>query len=205
MAINSWTTLRVAIEGYWKRTDATNQLDNFIALAESDIWSVLRCREMEARATASASTLSRFIELPDGYIKMRQLQITLDDRLFDLEMVPIKTMSICDRAGIPTQFTVTSQIEFNRIPDDDYTIEMDYFRSLAAVTSSNATNDVLTNYPMIYLSGCLGHAFNWSMQPDLATYWKGEFDKQIAAINRKSRNGRFGPAPAMRIHKGMVI
>lgn len=205
MAITNYAELKVAIQDYLKRSDCLSMLDTFIDLAEVDIWSLLRVREMEARATASTSTSDRFVALPAGFIKMRQLQITVDSSLYDLEFVPLKNMNVNSDAGIPYLFTVTSQIELNRVSDQAYTLEIDYFRELTALSGSNTTNDILTYYPMVYLSGCLNHAFRWALQTDMADYWESQFNKNVASANRKSRNGRFGPAPAMRINKGMVI
>lgn len=205
MTIASYSELKVAIQDWLKRSDCLNKLDTFIDLAEVDIWSVLRVREMEARATASTSTSTRFVELPDGFIKMRQLMLTVNDIQRDADFVPLKNMAIIDSTGVPYQFSVTTQIEFNRVPDQAYDIEMDYFRSLTALSSGNATNDVLAYYPMIYLAGCLMHAFRWAMMLDDAEYWQAQFDKSVAQANRKSRNGRHGPAPSTMIHGGMVV
>lgn len=207
MPLSTYAELKESIQSWTKRVgdDILTVIPDFVALAESDIWAVLRVREMENRTTLSTSTSDRFVALPTGFIKMRQLMITIDSQLYDLEFVPLKGMHIFDSVGTPSQFSVTTQIEMNRTSDQVYTLEIDYYRSLTALSNSNQTNDILTNYPKIYLAGCLAHAFDWCRMPEDASYWRGEFDKQVAANNRKSRNGRFGPAPAMRINKGMVI
>lgn len=205
MTIANYSELRAAIQDWLKRSDCLNKLDTFIGLAEVDIWSALRVREMEARATASTSTSTRFVELPPGFIKMRQLMLTVSGVQRDIDFVPLKNMALLETTGTPYRFSVTTQIEFNRVPDQAYAIEMDYFRSLAPLTASNADNDVLTSYPMIYLAGCLGHAFRWAMMPDDAEYWQAQFNKSVAQANRKSRNGRHGPAPSSMIHGGMVV
>jgi hypothetical protein len=205
MTISTYQELRDAIQSWTKRSDTLSQLDTFIDMAESMIWSVLRVREMEHRTTLSTSTASRFVDLPDDYVKMRQLMITIDDVLFDLEMVPLKNMNISDWAAVPCQFTVTSQIELNCVSDQVYTLEIDYFRELEPLSASEPVNDVLLKFPMIYLSACLHYAFEWQLKEDKAQYWENQFTKHVAAANRKARNGRFGPAPAMRINKGMVV
>lgn len=207
MPITSYAELKQGIIDYTKRSgnDILNKLDTFIDFAERDIWDALRVREMEARATASASTASRFLELPDGFIKMRQLQITLDTGLYVVPWHPLNSMSIDDTAGIPTRFTVTSQIEFNRVPGDDYVIEMDYWRQLTGLSSGNASNDILASYPSLYLACCLRHAFQWTMQEDQSEYWAAQAKGLISRANRTSRQGRYGPAPAVAMHGGMIV
>lgn len=206
-SITSYTSLKQNIQDYTKRTggDILGKLDQFIDSAESDIWEVLRVRSMEARATASTSTSDRFVELPDGFIQMRQLQVTVDGVLYDLPFSPIGSMRIYDSTGVPSKFTVTSQIEFNRVSDQAYTLEMDYFKTPDALSSSNTSNSVLTNHPMVYLSACLAHAFKWTMQYDLSSHWEAQFDKFVARANRESRKGRIGPNPAIHQSHGMIV
>lgn len=169
------------------------------------MWQALRSREMEARATASTGIIDRFLPLPEGFIKMRQLQITYNDSVYDIDQVPLKYMTIIDNAGVPYEFAVTTQLEFNRVSDQAYTIEMDYYRKLSGITQSNPTNGVLTNHPTLYLAGCLAHAFRWAQVEDRADYWGGKFQKEIADINNQARKGRYGPSPAMRQAQGMIV
>lgn len=204
--ITTYAELKQNILDYTKRTggDMLSKLDQFIDSAESDIWEVLRVREMESRTTGTTSTSDRFMALPTGFIKFRQLQITVDSVLYDLKYTPLKRMVIQDATGIPYEFSVTSQVEFNRVSDQAYTIEIDYWRSLTALSGSNTSNDVLTNYPNVYLSACLKHAFRWTMQNDLADYWELRFEKFVSRANRKSRQGMVGPSPAI-YPIGMII
>lgn len=189
--ITTYAELKQNILDYTKRTgnDILSKLDQFIDSAESDIWEVLRVREMEYRTTGTTSTSDRFLALPTGFIRLRQLQITVDSVLYGMRQVPLAHMKIQDAAGIPYQFAITSQIEFNRTSDQAYTIEFDYIRQLTALSSSNTSNDILTNHPNVYLSACLKHAFLWTMQYDLAEYWEGAFQKHVSRANRESRKG----------------
>jgi len=205
MTVSTYAELKVAIPEWTKRDDSQSLLDTFIDMAEVAIADQLRVREMEYRTTLSTSTSNRFVTLPTSYIKMRQLMITLDGQLYDMEMVPLKDMWIADSAGVPSVFTVTTQIELNCTSDQVYTLEIDYYRMLTALSDSNTTNDILTYYPMVYLSACLHFAFQHAWLEDKAEYWKQQFNTHVSAANRRSRNGRFGPAPAMRVAKGMIV
>lgn len=197
--ITNYTTLRDNIQQFIKRTDALPHLDTFIGLAEVDLWESLRVREMEVRATALTSTVDRFLDLPTGFIKMRRLQILVNDSYYDMGSINPKSMNIANSTGAPSVYTITSQIEFNRVSDSAYTVEMQYIKEPDAITASNTTNEVLTAYPLAYLAGALVHAFNWAMMPEQANYWLATRDQQIASANRKSRNGRYGPTPSIRL------
>lgn len=202
--LTSYAELKQNIQDYAKRNDVLGKLDLFIDLAERDIWDVVRIRDMETRATASTSTSDRFVQLPTGFIQMRQLQITVDDVLYDMDESTPKSLQVLDTAGCPNQYVVTSQLELNRISDQAYTLEMDYWKELTALSGSNTTNAVLTQHPMIYLSRCMFHFCNWSLQEEKALYWDGVFNKQVARANRKARQGRYGAAPAA-VTQGWVV
>lgn len=202
--LTSYAELKQNIQDYAKRNDILGKLDLFIDLAERDIWDVVRIRDMEVRATASTSTTDRFIQLPTGFIAMRQLQITVDGVLYDMDENTPKSMQISDSAGCPNQYVVTSQLELNRTSDQVYTLEMDYWKELTALSASNTTNAVLTQHPMIYLSRCMFHFCQWALQLERTQYWDSVFNHQVARANRKARQGRYGAAPAA-ISQGWVV
>ena len=202
--ITSYAELKQNIQDYAKRSDILNKLELFIDLAEADIWEVLRVREMEARAQATMNTTSRFETLPDQFIKMRKMQILVNDCFYDMNWKDIKNMQVLDTAGVPFEYTVTSELQFNRVADQAYTLEMEYYRELTPLSDLYPANDVLRFYPMVYLSGCMVHFSEWAIMPDKVQYWASIFDREISRANRKSRQGRYGPAPASSV-QGMIV
>ena len=205
MTIVNYQELKQAILDYGKRTDALGMLDTFIDLCEVDIADDLRVREMEARATGSTSTISRFTTLPIGFIKMRRLQILVDGVYHDLNAKPVKDLEVIESVGTPSQFSITAEIEFNRISDQAYTLEMQYYRSLEPLSNDYPQNDILTQYPMIYLAGSMRHFCRWSKQNEESEYWSGVYDMNVAKANKRARKGRYGPTVSGFIHTGMIV
>ena len=202
----TYLLLRSDIEGHAKRGDIASEIDNFIYKGEFDIWEKLRVREMEARATASTLTTGRFLALPDGFIRMRRLNIDPGNGAQPIPMdyvVPEK-LEIQVTANMPLRYTVGTQLEFERTSDQAYSVEMKYYKKLASLNSSNQTNAVLTNYPMIYLAAAMKHFGIWSLQDDIAAKWDGIFDEEVARANRQSRKGRYGSAMRQSL-PGMVV
>ena len=191
MSLDNYTELRATVQAYAKRTDILTYLDTFIDLAETDMWTALRVREMEARATASTSTTDRFLALPANFLTMRKHQIIIDSEYFDLQAVTPDVLEVISTANAPSHYAITSQIEFNRTSDQAYTVEMQYFHKLTALSDTNTTNDILTNYPQIYLAGAMRHFAVWAREFDVSRYWEGEFNKAVAKANRQSRKGRY--------------
>ncbi len=100
---------------------------------------------------------------------------------------------------MPTQFTVTSQLEFNRVPDSAYDIEMQYISDFTPLSDAAPTNQILTDHPTIYLFGALWALNNWAEQETVAARYYQQFNAAIKGANKRAKIGRYGPAPVMRV------
>jgi len=70
-----------------------------------------------------------------------------------------------------------------------------YFKRTTALDDTNTTNTVLTNYPNIYLQGCLWAAYDFSGEEIKAAERRQSFLAAIRGANKKDQKGRHGPAP----------
>ena len=198
MSISTYAELKTAITNWSKRGDTLTVVDDFIDLAEADLWQNLRVKEMVTRATASASTSDRYLALPTGFIDMRRLDLTSGGSTYNLAQVSPEALKVIQGAGIPDSFSVGSQLTFNRIPDSSYTVEMVYYAKPTALSSSNTTNDVLTYYPTTYLYGALFHFAQWAQDDEMLVKYSSLFDEAVKRANSFTKRGVHGPAPAMR-------
>ena len=202
MALDNYDNLKVAVTRFTGRNDISDILDDAIDIAESRIFAnpiaPLRLRSMETRSTASADSASRFLALPDGFLSMRRLKVELSGGDCDIRYRTPDQLLVQGQSGIPRFFTVTSQLEFDRTPDSTYTIEMQYFKRIDALSSSNPTNDILTNYPDVYLYGCLWVINQFGAEEDKANYYESKFIEAIQGANKQDKRGRYGSAPVMR-------
>lgn len=197
MAINTLALLKQAIENWSHRTDISDVIDNFIELAENEIDKQLMLRSNELRATATMSTTDRFLALPDRFLKMRRLSLINGSLNYEIAYRAPEQMHLQDAAGRPKFYTVSSQLEFDRIADSAYTLEMQYFSRLQPLTTSNTTNDVLTDYPDLYLWGSLTQLALWEKDNEMALAYQGKFDRAIIEANKQEKKGRYGTAPRM--------
>jgi hypothetical protein len=196
MALNNYANLKQAVERFSHRTDISDVIDDFIDLCEARINARLKLRTNEQRATATMPTADRFLALPDSFLEMRRLTISGASPK-EIRFKAPESMTVESTAGVPEYFTITSQIEFNRVPDSGYTVEMSYYVSLTALSDSNTTNDVLTKYPDLYLYGTLSELHRWARDEEAAMYYDSTFEKKLLDAQKQERRGRFGPAPAM--------
>jgi hypothetical protein len=206
MPLDNFSNLKASIKRRSKRNDITDaDLVDYIAQCEAEFYNnavaPLRIRSMEARATATTSTTSRFLALPDLFLQMRRLKlndpfsggIDTDIRYKSPEQLPIKGIT-----AIPVYFTLTTQLEFDSTPDQEYTVEMQYIKRLTPLDDTNTTNDILTNHPNIYLFGSLWALFSEVQEFDVANLYYTQFIQAIQGANAADKAGRYGPSPAVR-------
>lgn len=200
MPISTYAELKVAIQSWAKRSDTLSVIDDFIDLAESDIWQRLRIRDMETETSISSSTSVRTVALPSAFLQARRLRIDrtdLDDVVLQYE-TPM-SMRVIESAGMPLRFTITNQIELDRVSDQVYTLKLQYYASLTALSGSNTTNAVLTRFPMVYLYASLFHYAQWAQDDLLIDRYAMLAEGAINSANAADRKGRYGPAPGIRM------
>ena len=199
MSLDTYTNLKQEIIDWSHRGDIDLKVDTFIKMAEQDMFAnpdeVLRVRGQEIRSTAT--TDGQYLALPDDFQSMRSLLIVTGGG--NIELIQKAPMQLITEptTGRPCFFTVTSQIEFDRIPDSNYGVIMQYYSIPTPLSSSNETNDILTNYPNVYLFGALAAAMTWADDNEQAASNYQSFIRAIKGANKKDKQGRYGPAPAI--------
>lgn len=201
MALDTFDNLKASVKSWSKRKDVTGALvSDFVVLAEEMMFSnrmePLSLSDMDTRSIATTSTSERFIALPEFFLSMRRLKLNLSQGDRKLTFVTPNNLSTVPTAGMPSAFTVTSQIGFDRVPDQEYTVEMQYFRRPTPLSTSNQTNIILTNFPSIYLNGCLSALWKFFKEEELASYYEVLFMSAIEGANLRDSQGRYGPNPA---------
>lgn len=203
MSLDTFDNLKLEIIDWSHRKDIDQKVDTFIDLAEVEMFQnpvkVLSTREGETRSTASADTTTRYLALPDGFREMRRLRIDIDTGFSDLKYRTPEQLRSIDGPQRPSFFTITSQIEFDTVPDEAYTVEMQYFADFTPLSSSNPTNHILTNSPNVYLFGALKEAFSWSGDTENQVKYELKFINAIRGANKKFIAGKYGPSPVMKL------
>ncbi len=200
MAFSTYGELKTLLLTWSRITNIAIVVDDVIDLCEAEIFGNqregLEVRELETRATAVTSTTSRFVGLPVRFLSMRRLNITTSS-FREVEQRSPSSLVIRTGSERPKYFSAASQIEFDIQPDSAYDLEMLYFKRTTALDDTNTTNTVLTNYPNIYLQGCMWWAYDFAAEEIKAAERKEAFLAAIVGANKKDRKGRHGPAPVM--------
>ena len=161
MALSTYTELKSSVADWLNRTDLTSVVPDFISLAEAQIERTLRTRQMIVRATASIDT--EYSAVPADFLETKSIKLNTNP----VTALVFESVDALDNlksttyisAGKPRYFGIVgSQVRVLPVPDNTYTAELIYYAKLAKLSSSNATNWLLTQAPDVYLYGSLMQA-----------------------------------------------
>lgn len=208
MALADFDNLVKEVVDWSHRADLGNKINDFIQLAENAMYSndqeVLNVRSMETITTSL--TTGPIVNLPTNFESARSVRLITGDNGGELRFQAPEQMFKKVATGRPTFFTVIGdQIQFDRTPDSEYTLEIQYFRKATPLSDTNLTNEILTNHPSIYLFGALTALFSYSQDTEQHLKYNGMFISAIKGANKADKKGRYGPAPAMSIDRGMIV
>lgn len=204
MAFTNFTTLKQAIIDYTHRRDLDLRIQDFITLAEHEMYNnadaPLRIKQDEKTSTLTAIITTRFLDLPTDYESMRSTRLDIVNESDFLEFRTPQQLVRFDDTGRPCFFTIIgTKIEFDRVPDEAFSVDIQYFSKTPALTLAAPTNDLLTNHPNIYLFGSVYQAFIFAKDNQSAGAYKALFVEAIQGANKADKKGRYGPAPVMKV------
>ena len=200
MALTTYTELKASLANWLNRSDLTTEIsDDFIKLAEADFNSKLRVRSMitQVNITVNAETAA----LPTDFLQIRDFYILSGSTKCPLRYVTpsqMDQMQGTSNTGLPSTYTILGDtIRFSPKPDATYTAKMNYFKKFAALSSSVATNYILTSHPAIYLYGSLFHAANFlgGINPQQVQTWQLMYSTALERLELNDREDQFSGSP----------
>lgn len=207
MAIGTYAQLVTAITEWLARdNDATlvARIPDFITLCEAKLNRDLRSYQMEKRATADvnmSNTEPQYISLPTDFQMMRRIRITSVTgkpylRYFSHVQAEEWALGHGDVAAQPVGYTVFgSEMQLTPTPDQAYTLEMIYRGTIAALTSINTTNWLLTSNPDIYLYGALLESSPYIKEDERLQVWATGFKYALDSLNQNSMDATYNAGP----------
>ena len=200
MALSTYTELKTSIANWLNRSDLTTEIsDDFIKLAEADLNSKLRVRSMIAQSSFTIDTETE--ALPTGFLQIRDFYILSGATKYPLRyMTPSQMDSTkgTSNTGVPVAYTILGNtFRFMPKPDAAYSGVLNYYKSFDALSSTTATNYILTNHPGIYLYGALFHAANFlgGIDPVRLGKWEQMYATALERLELNDREDQFSGSP----------
>lgn len=191
------------------RTDLLPQIPSFIALCEASISGYVRCRETHERALAVLN--EEYEWLPSDFAAMDYVAFGSGNG--DRVRLPYKTMEQIDALGVsgnqtaapcavttvgkqlrfyppPTPLVIPDGVDPDLTPQKCRHFEVVYWTKVLALgPDADSTNDVLLNYPDIYLFGSLIKAEPYILNDARLDLWKSEYADAVDRANGMEKGG----------------
>jgi hypothetical protein len=192
MALTTYTELKASIADWLNRTHLTTTIPDFISLAEAQIERALRTRQMIVRANASFD--SEYGAVPADFLETKSLKLTSTNPLTPLAFLSIDDMDAArshyTASGRPRFFSVVGgQFRISPTPDATYTAELIYFAKLAKLSSTVASNWLLTSSPDIYLYGSLLQAAPYLQDDARIQTWATLYERALNDLRTADDRG----------------
>jgi len=194
VSISTYAELKSAVANFLARTDLTDQIPNFILLAEARLSRELETRDQEKRATATLTSGDEFIALPTDMREIREIKLnTSPNVVLEYKSPTALDTTYTGATGRPSAYSIVGgELKVRPIPDDSYTAEIIYIGSLSALSDTNTTNVMLTRHPDAYLSGSLVEAYTYLMDEARASTYDAKFTRSIEEIRKDEQRSHYG-------------
>ena len=198
MSYTNYTDLQASVAGYLGRSDLTTQIPDFIRFAELRLGRELRTRLMLNSATAPTVANDARTALPTDFLEIRDLFVQGTPRRPLSYMSPsaFSRESRADTFGLPVFYTLlASEFQFAPKPDSAYTLEILYYAKPTFLSSSNASNVFLANYPDALLYASLIEAEPYLINDARSQLWATLYDRAIKNILDSDQGGEYSGIP----------
>ena len=193
MALDTYANLKTAIADWLDRSDLTDRIPDFIALAEARLNRELRIRPMEVRSTLTLTAGQRYFSLPGGYLQMRNIQLNTNP-VTPLEYI---TPEMLDRlygsntSGKPKAYSlIGDEIQLAPIPDSAYTLEVAYYEKFTPLSTDVTTNWLTENAPDVLLYGALIEAEPFIKNDERMPLWLNAYKEAVDKIQKADDRDR---------------
>lgn len=180
----TWAELQTSVAGWLNRDDLTDQLPEFIALAEKRFNRSLLVPEREASVTAAVS--SETATLPTDFWGIRSVYVDSAprDTLEQVSLSDLRELYTADDTGKPQHYAIQGgdTLVLGPIPSQEYDLILNYYQTIPALGDSQATNWLLTAHPDLYLAGALIEAYIYVRDMDGAMAWEARLQGKMAEI-----------------------
>jgi hypothetical protein len=199
VAITTYATLKTAIANWLERSDLTAYIPDFIALAQSKMytgvmgpdartWIIPPLRIRDMITTANIAVTSGAGSLPSGWLEFVRLWIDATNQP-NLKYLPIQTFY--DNAGahntVAASDTLAYTIEGATIRTAapmTATLKSVHYARFTALSADGDADWIVTNAPHVYLHGALAEFYSsFNPEPTLAAQEAALFAAAIKGLN----------------------
>jgi hypothetical protein len=194
MSIRNYDELQDSIAGWLKRTNLTDQIPDFITLAEAGFNRVLRVRQMAA--TYTRTTNQNTVALPDDFLAAEKIQLD-GQTLTYIERYAANSRDLGESSANRYTMIGTQLWIFSRVSNASV-LTVDYYQRITPLSDDEPQNWLIEDAPDAYLYGSLMQAEPYLKNDQRVAIWSSLYGQIIDAMMGANTSARTsGSALAM--------
>lgn len=186
MSIGNYSELQASIAGWLKRTNLTDRIPDFIALAEAQLNRQLRARQMTTVYTRT--TDQHIITLPDDYLDAEKLELNGETLDYTARWAADSPMRRGDNRAFYTM--VGKSVWIMRRVEPNSVFRLYYYQRLTPLSDLEPQNWLIEDAPDAYLYGSLLQAEPYLKNDQRVQIWQGLYTSIIEAMNSGTSRAR---------------
>jgi len=198
--IVSYDGLVLAIQQWLDREDLDDRVPYFIRLAEAQFNRTIWSPEREAIVTYPAAAV---MPLPTDLHELRSVYMDTDPRQPLEQVTPnsLRALYPAQMTGRPLVYSVQAgKMLLGPSPDSAYSVVLDYYQKIPALTQALQSNWLINTHPDVYLFGSLLQAEFFGWNDDRLPVINAKLQEIIEEINANNNRKRYGAAPLRMRH-----
>ena len=183
--------LQQLIADYLHRTDLNALIPAWIDMTRQRIGRDLRSQYNQVVLAPFTST-GQISPLPADYRGMKELSYTQGQARIQLRAASVDAMAAYAQTGVGTRWYRIDGMNIELVPYQERDYRLIYYNAPSALTEDDSTNDVLTNYPYLYLYGALVEGFFYTQDGGGHQKALENYTSEVSELNRQSANADAG-------------
>lgn len=198
MSLSTYSELKTSVANYLARTDLTDQIPDFVSLAERRMRREVRIRQMLVSAELTATAGNNKVTLPTDFLEARDF-VVVGNPTQPLNYVSPSALSrnsVSSTSGKPSEYTILAeQLQLSPAPDFAYTLSLLYYAAPDFLSDSNASNEFLVNVPDMLLYASLLEAEPYIMNDARLQTWIAMYERASISVEKSNETGQYSGVP----------
>ena len=198
MSLSTYSDLKTSVANYLARTDLTDQIPDFIRLAEYRMRREVRIRQMLKSATTVTVSGDATVEMPTDFLEARDF-VVVGNPTQPLSYVSPSALSrnaISSTTGKPTEYTIlASEFQLSPVPSSVYTLQVLYYAAPTLLSDENASNVFMANVPDMLLYASLIEAEPYLMNDARLQTWIAMYERASVSVTKSDESGQYSGVP----------
>ena len=198
MSLTNYSDLKTSVANYLARTDLTDQIPDFIRLAEYRMRREVRIRQMLKSATTVTVSGDATVEMPTDFLEARDF-VVVGNPTQPLSYVSPSALSrnaISSTTGKPTEYTIlASEFQLSPVPSSVYTLQVLYYAAPTLLSDANASNVFMANVPDMLLYASLIEAEPYLMNDARLQTWIAMYERASVSVTKSDESGQYSGVP----------